>query len=122
MKEDVADGDEAKGVKRKTETSPENPGVKVKREAVEVPVKVEDAVGTELSLENTLKKESDVVKNEGIKKEENDKDIASLEIKTQESPQSSGIESRFKPLGKHLGEGTYGQVVKALDTLTGRYV
>ncbi|KAK1935971.1 putative cyclin-dependent kinase-related kinase [Babesia divergens] len=32
---------------------------------------------------------------------------------------SSDLESRFHPLGKHLGEGTYGTVSMFLDTLTG---
>ncbi|UKJ88182.1 cyclin-dependent kinase CRK3 [Theileria orientalis] len=32
------------------------------------------------------------------------------------------LETRFKPMGKHLGEGTYGHVVKAVDTLTGKMV
>ncbi|CDR94489.1 cyclin-dependent kinase-related kinase, putative [Babesia bigemina] len=32
------------------------------------------------------------------------------------------LEKRFKPLGKHLGEGTYGTVSMFLDTLTGKNV
>ncbi|KAK1443383.1 cell division protein kinase [Babesia gibsoni] len=35
---------------------------------------------------------------------------------------SENLEKRFKPLGKHLGEGTYGTVSMFLDTLTGRNV
>ncbi|GIX62765.1 MO15-related protein kinase, putative [Babesia caballi] len=35
---------------------------------------------------------------------------------------SSALEKRFQPLGKHLGEGTYGTVSMFLDTLTGKHV
>eukprot|EP00371_Babesia_bovis_P002298 XP_001610945.1 cyclin-dependent kinase-related kinase [Babesia bovis T2Bo] len=46
-----------------------------------------------------------------------------MEMKLLESEATSAdISSRFKPLGKHLGEGTYGTVSLYLDTKTGRKV
>ncbi|XP_953995.1 cyclin-dependent kinase CRK3 (CDK7) [Theileria annulata] len=93
-----------------------NEGVKLKEEKDDE-IKSENTETVEDSKD--LKNVDNVDKNvQKINEEVDDKQEDSVT----DSNGSDSLDKRFTPVGKHLGEGTYGQVIKAMDTLTGKMV